>query len=226
QREIRGGVATFFTMAYIVVLNPLILSSAKDVTGKSLPISALTTSTALVAAVLTILMGVVGRYPFALAAGLGLNGVVAFQLASQMSWPAAMGVVVIEGLAITALVLTGFRQAVFEAVPLPLKHAISVGIGLFLAFIGFVDAGFVRRVPDAANSPVPVGMGLGGRLLGWPTLVFVVGLLIAIVLVARKTRGAILISIVVTTVFAVILNAIVDVTAQIAPGQPYNPKGW
>ncbi len=101
-----------------------------------------------------------------------------------------------------------------------------MGIGLFLAFIGFVDAGFVRRVPDAANSPVPVGMGIGGRLLGWPTLVFVVGLLIAIVLVARKTRGAILISIVVTTVFAVILNAIVDVSAQIAPGQPYNPKGW
>ena len=137
-----------------------------------------------------------------------------------------MGIVVIEGLAITALVLTGVRQAVFEAVPLALKHAISVGIGLFIAFIGFVDAGFVRRVPDAANSPVPVGLGVGGRLLGWPTLVFVVGLLVAIVLVARRVRAAILISIVVTTVFAIVLNAIVDVPAQIVPGQPYNPRGW
>ena len=226
QTELRGGLATFFTMAYIVVLNPIILSSAADVNGARLDFAQVASSTALVAAAMTILMGVVGRYPFALAAGLGLNTVVAFQLAGQMSWPAAMGVVVIEGLAITLLVLTGFRQAVFEAVPLPLKHAISVGIGLFLAFIGFVDAGFVRRLPDAANTPVPVGMGIGGRLLGWPTLVFVVGLLIAIVLVARRTRGAILISIVATTVFAVVLNAIVDVTAQIVPGQPYNAKGW
>src|SRR3954447_11994019 len=118
QREVRGGVATFFTMAYIVVLNPLILSSAKDVTGKSLPISALTTSTALVAAVMTVMMGVVGRYPFALAAGLGLNGVVAFQLASQMTWQAAMGVVVLEGMAITLLVVTGLRQRVIDAIPL------------------------------------------------------------------------------------------------------------
>ena len=175
QTELRGGLATFFTMAYIVVLNPIILSSAADVNGARLDFAQVASSTALVAAVMTILMGVVGRYPFAIAAGLGLNTVVAFQLASQMSWPAAMGIVVIEGLAITLLVLTGFRQAVFEAVPLPLKHAISVGIGLFLAFIGFVDAGFVRRLPDAANTPVPVGMGIGGRLLGWPTLVFVVG---------------------------------------------------
>jgi AGZA family xanthine/uracil permease-like MFS transporter len=226
QTELRGGLATFFTMAYIVVLNPIILSSAADVTGARLDFAEVASSTALVAAVMTILMGVVGRYPFAIAAGLGLNTVVAFQLAGQMSWAAAMGIVVIEGLVITALVLTGFRRAVFEAVPLALKHAISVGIGLFLAFIGFVDAGFVRRLPDAANTPVPVGMGIGGRLLGWPTLVFVVGLLLAIVLVARRTRAAILISIVVTTVFAVVLNAIVDVSAQIAPGQPFNPRGW
>ncbi|MEA2931292.1 MAG: adenine/guanine/hypoxanthine permease, partial [Actinomycetota bacterium] len=226
QTELRGGLATFFTMAYIVVLNPIILSSAADVSGAHLDFVQVASSTALVAAVMTILMGVVGRYPFAVAAGLGLNGVVAFQLASQMSWPAAMGIVVIEGLAITALVLTGFRQAVFEAVPLPLKHAISVGIGLFLAFIGFVDAGFVRRNPDAAGTPVPVNLGLNGRLLGWPTLVFVVGLLVTIVLVARKVRAAILLSIVGTTLFAIALNAIVDVRAQVVPGQPVEPRGW
>ncbi|MGH9263228.1 MAG: NCS2 family permease [Acidimicrobiales bacterium] len=226
RTEVRGGVATFFTMAYIVVLNPIILSGVADITGRRLDIGQAASSTALVAAVMTIAMGVVGRYPFAVAAGLGLNGVVAFQLASQMSWPAAMGIVVLEGLLITALVLTGVRQSVFDAVPLALKNAIAVGIGLFIAFIGFVDAGFVRRVPDAASSPVPVSLGVGGRLVGWPTLVFVVGLLVTVVLVARRVRAAILLSIVGTTIFAIILNAIVDVTAQIAPGQPYNPRGW
>src|SRR4051812_42935236 len=178
EREVRGGLATFFTMAYIVVLNPLILASAKDVNGHHLSLAQVATSTALVAAVMTVLMGVVGRYPFALAAGLGLNGVVAFQLAGQMSWPAAMGVVVMEGLVITGLVLTGLRSRIFDAIPLALKQAISVGIGLFIAFIGFVDAGFIRRNPDAAGTPVPVGLGTNGRLLGWPTVVFVVGLLL------------------------------------------------
>jgi AGZA family xanthine/uracil permease-like MFS transporter len=225
RTEVRGGVTTFFTMAYIVVLNPLILSGAADVTGRKLDLAQVATSTALVAAVMTILMGVVGKVPFAIAAGLGLNGVVAFQLASQMSWPAAMGIVVIEGLVITLLVLTGFREAVFDAVPRALKQAISVGIGLFIAFIGFVDAGFVRRIPDAASSPVPVNLGIGGRLLGWPTVVFAVGLLITAVLVARRVRAAMLIGIVTTTVFAIIVNAIADVPPQFGPGG-VNPRGW
>jgi AGZA family xanthine/uracil permease-like MFS transporter len=170
-------------------------------------------------------MGVVGKVPFALAAGLGLNGVVAFQLAGQMSWPAAMGIVVIEGLVITFLVLTGFRESVFDAVPLALKQAISVGIGLFIAFIGFVDAGFVRRIPDAANSPVPVNLGIGGRLLGWPTVVFAVGLVVTAILVARRLRAAMLIGIAATTVFAIIVNAIADVPPQFGPGGVH-PRGW
>ena len=225
RTEIRGGLATFFTMAYIVVLNPIILSGPEDATGARLPIEQVATSTALVAAVMTIVMGIAGRYPFAIAAGLGLNGVVAFQLASQMSWAAAMGVVVIEGIVITILVLTGFRGAVFEAIPLALKQAISVGIGLFIALIGFVDAGFVRRNPDALNTPVPVGLGTGGRLLGWPTVVFVFGLLLTSVLVARRVRGGILIGIVATTVFAMVINAIFDVPAQFGP-DGVNPQGW
>jgi AGZA family xanthine/uracil permease-like MFS transporter len=225
RTELRGGLATFFTMAYIVVLNPLILSSAKDAGGHQLSIAQLTTSTALVAAVMTMLMGLIGRYPFAVAAGLGLNGVVAFQLASQMSWAAAMGIVVLEGLVITALVLTGFREAVFEAIPLPLKRAISVGIGLFIALIGFVDAGFVRRNPDALGTPVPVNLGIGGRLLGWPTVVFVFGLLLTGVLVARRQRGAFLLGIVGTTIFAIVLNSIVDVPAQFSQAG-FNPRGW
>ena len=226
RRELRGGLTTFFTMAYIVVLNPIILSGAADVNGGRLDFAELTTATALVAAVMTLAMGVIGRYPIAIAAGLGLNGVVAFQLAGQMSWPAAMGIVVIEGLVIAALVVVGFREKVFDAIPLPLKQAISVGIGLFIAFIGFVDAGFVRRNPDALGTPVPVNLGIGGRLLGWPTLVFAVGLLLTAVLLARRVRAAILISILVTTAFAIALNAIVDVSAQFGPDGAFNPRGW
>jgi len=226
QREVRGGLATFFTMAYIIVLNPLILGSAQDVDGQRLDLGELTTSTALVAFTMTLLMGVVGRYPFAIAAGLGLNAVVAFQLAAQMSWPAAMGVVVLEGLIITLLVLTGLRQWVMDVIPLALKQAISVGIGLFIAFIGLVDAGIVRRIPDAANTSVPVQLGVGSRLIGWPTVVFVVGLLLTFVLFARRVRGAILIGIVVTAAFAILLNAIVDVGPRIDAAGNVNPAGW
>jgi len=226
DREVRGGFATFFTMAYIVVLNPLILAGAADVSGRRLDLGQLTTSTALTAAAMTLLMGLVARYPFAIAAGLGLNAVVAFQLASQMSWPAAMGIVVLEGLVILLLVLTGLREAVMDTIPLALKQSISVGIGLFIAFIGFVDAGFVRRVPDVANTPVPVGLGVGNRLIGWPTVVFCVGLLLMIVLFARRVRGAILLGIVGTTIFAIIVNAIADVPAAFGPDGKYNPAGW
>ncbi|HEY2958608.1 MAG TPA: NCS2 family permease [Actinomycetota bacterium] len=226
EREVRGGLATFFTMAYIVVLNPLILGGAKDAGGHQLDLGQLTTSTALVAAVMTFLMGVWGRYPFAIAAGLGLNAVVAFQLASRMSWADAMGLVVLEGLLITLLVATGLRQAIMDAIPLALKQSISVGIGLFIAFIGLVDAGFVRRVPDAANTVVPVELGIGNRLMGWPTLVFCVGLLLTVVLVALRLRGAILLSIVATTIFAIVVNAIADVPPQVDAAGHVTPTGW
>src|SRR5690606_15800963 len=146
-REIRGGLATFFTMAYIVVLNPLILSSATDKDGQTLGIPQVAAATALVAAVLTLLMGVVARFPLALAAGLGINALVAYEIAPQMTWADAMGLVVIEGVIITLLVLTGLRKAVFDAVPTGLKTAIAAGIGLFLVLIGLVDAGIVRRQP-------------------------------------------------------------------------------
>ncbi|HEV3400004.1 MAG TPA: NCS2 family permease, partial [Actinomycetes bacterium] len=226
EREIRGGLATFFTMAYIVVLNPLILGGAQDVNGQRLDLGQLTTATALVAAAMTLLMGVYGRYPFAIAAGLGLNAVVAFQLAAVMSWPAAMGIVVLEGLVITLLVLTGLREWVMNVIPLALKQSISVGIGLFIAFIGFVDAGFVRRIPDAANTTVPVQLGVGNRLIGWPTVVFAFGLLLTIALAVRRVRGAILIGIVASAVFAIILNSIVDVGPRGDAAGNVNPSGW
>lgn len=208
QREVRGGFATFFTMAYIVVLNPIILGSAKDMHGHVLSVAQLTTSTALVAAVMTALMGLVGNLPLAIATGLGLNSLVAFTLAPTMSWPDAMGLVVIEGLGIVLLVLTGLRQTILDAIPFALKQAISVGIGLFIAFIGLVDAGFVSRT---AVPPVPVQLGSTGRLDDWPIVVFAFGLLLTLVLLVRKVRGAILISIIASTVLAVIVNSLFTV---------------
>jgi adenine/guanine/hypoxanthine permease len=173
----------------------------------------------------TILMGVVGRFPLALAAGLGVNALVAYEIAPEMTWADAMGLVVIEGVLIAVLVLTGLRTAVFRAVPTQLKTAIGVGIGLFLMIIGLVDAGFVRRIPDAANTTVPVQLGIGGTLNSWPALVFVLGLLLTIVLFVRRVRGAILIGILATTVFAIIVEAIANVGPSFVNGQP-NPKGW
>lgn len=213
ERELRGGIVTFFTMSYIIVLNPLILGFALDIDGEVLGggtepnLAMIAAGTALVAGVMTILMGVVANYPLALATGLGLNAFVAFSVASQMTWADAMGLVVIEGLLILALVLTGFREAVFHAVPAQLKIAISVGIGLFIALIGFVDAGFVTRT-DAETNTVPVELGQGGELSGWPVAVFCFGLALVIALWVRRVRGAILISIAVTTVVALIVEAI------------------
>lgn len=229
-REVRGGVVTFFTMAYIVVLNPLILGSVTDIDGEYLGggtepnLAAIAAGTALVAGLLTILMGVVANYPLALATGLGLNALVAFSVASQMTWSDAMGLVVIEGLVILVLVLTGFRTAVFRAVPKQLKVAISVGIGLFIALIGFVDAGFVTRIPDAAKTTVPVQFGSDGNLSGWPVLVFGLGLLLMIALWARGVRGAILISILVMTAFSLLLEALGDHDwALTVPAWPDDP---
>ncbi|GAA5073037.1 AGZA family xanthine/uracil permease-like MFS transporter [Thermocatellispora tengchongensis] len=229
--EIRGGFATFFTMAYIVVLNPIIIAAVPDKTGQFLGDGAapnfplVAAATAFVAGVLTILMGVIGRVPFALAAGLGLNAFVAYSIASQMSWEDAMGLVVLEGIVILVLVLTGFRTAVFHAIPNALKTAISVGIGLFIALIGFVDAGFVRKTA-AGTVPVQLGSLGTGSLIGWPTLVFAVGLLATAFMVARKLKGAILIGILGTTVLAVIVEAIADVGPQVVDGKVVDPNAW
>ncbi|MBN6056172.1 NCS2 family permease [Nonomuraea sp. RK-328] len=224
SREIRGGLATFFTMAYIVVLNPIIIANGQDVEkqfigdGSAPNVALVAAGTAFVAGVMTILMGVVGRVPFAMAAGLGLNTFVTFNIAGVMSWEEAMGLVFLEGVIIAVLVLTGFRVAVFNAIPAQLKTAISVGIGLFIALIGFVDAGFVRRV---AVGP-PLEMGIKGTLTSWPILVFVVGLLATAALVARRVKGAILIGIVGTTVLAVIVEAL----SKAGPASAENPAGW
>ncbi|MBK1785398.1 NCS2 family permease [Prauserella cavernicola] len=213
SRELRGGLVTFVTMAYIIVLNPLILGSftdegpgAKtDSTGAILSVPQVAAVTALVAGVLTILMGVVANYPFAMAAGLGINALVAFTLAPQMTWAAAMGLVLVNGLVVLLLVVTGVRSMVFKAVPQPLKVGIAVGIGLFIALIGLVDAGFVTP-----GSGTPVQLGINGSIASWPTAVFVVTLVVMAILVARNVKGAILLGVLFGTVLAIVVEAIVN----------------
>ena len=220
SREIRGGIVTFFSMSYILVLNPAILSKASP-PGTEAQLAA---GTAFVAAIMTILMGVVANYPMAVAAGLGINAMVAYTLVGTqgMTYADAMGLIVIEGIIILVLVLTGFREAVFKAVPDQLKTAISVGIGLFIALIGLVDAKMVRR------GGTPLELGLGGSLQGWPVLVFLFGLFLMVVLHVRKVRGAILIGIASATVLAIIIDAVTHLgpyNDDTMPG-PDNLTGW
>ncbi|MCU1687476.1 MAG: transporter [Amycolatopsis sp.] len=210
-REVRGGVTTFVAMCYIVLLNPLILGASADITGAHLSTQQVTTATALAAGITTILMGLVGNAPLALAAGLGVNGVVAFQMAPTMTWAQAFGLVVLEGVCIVLMAVSGVRERIINAIPTPLKIAITVGIGLYIALVGLVSSGFVTRTPDAAHSTVPVRMGIGGHLVGWPIAIFCVGLLLMIVLISRAVPGAVLISILVATVLAVIVNSVFHV---------------
>ena len=198
--EIRGGVVTFVTMAYIVILNPIILSTA-DVDGTILTPAAVAASTALTAGFMTILFGIVTRLPFAFAAGLGINAFLAFSVVGQVTWGEAMALTIINGLIIVLLAATGLRKMIFDAVPVQLKLAITVGIGLFIAFIGFVNAGFVRT-----GGGTPLELGTAGSIATIDTLLFVVTLLLGGILIALKVKGAILIALVAGTVLAAIVN--------------------
>ena len=204
--EMKAGLATFMVMSYILFLNPIILSNmfAGDEAAAGAFIPAAAAATALIAGLLSILMGLVANYPIALAAGLGINGAVAFGLVlGQGLTPAgAMGVIVLEGLVVLLLVLVGLREAIMNAVPLGLKRAIGVGIGLFILFIGLVDAGVIINAPDASG-PVPVQFVFPNTTaLG----VFYIGLLITIVLFVRKVPAALVLSIIATTIIALILG--------------------
>ena len=230
-REIRGGLVTFFSMCYIVVLNPLIIGTVPDSTGMYLGggtepnLPAVAAGTALIAGLLSVFMGAWAKFPLALAAGLGLNAYLAYSVAPLpgMTWGGAMGLVLLEGVIILILVLTGFRRAVFEAVPPFLKTAIAVGIGLFIAFLGMYNAKFVTSATST-----PVQLGNDGSLTGWPTFVFVTGLLLMFILWVRKVPGAILISIITATVLAIVLERFLDLGAfSHADGADEgNPGGW
>ncbi|KJL22582.1 Guanine/hypoxanthine permease PbuG [Microbacterium oxydans] len=223
--EIRGGLVTFVTMAYIVILNPIILSGKPDVAGDVLSFNAVGAATALTAGVMTILFGLVTRLPFGFAAGLGINAFVAFSVVGQVTWPEAMALVMINGVVIVLLAATGLRKAIFDAVPFQLKIAITVGIGLFIAFIGFVNSGFVTAT--GASSP-PVGLGVNGSVATVPTLLFVITLLLTGILVALRIKGGMLIGLIGGTVLAVIVEAIWHIGARgfDDEGNVVNPGGW
>ena len=222
--EVRAGVVTFFAMAYIVLLNPLILGTGEDSAGTVLGIPQVAAATALVAGVMCILFGVVANYPFGIAAGLGLNTLVAVTLVGTegLTWAQAMGLVVIDGIIIVLLAVSGFRSAVFRAIPPSMKAAIGVGIGMFIAMIGFVDAGFVRRIPDAAMTTVPVQLGINGSIASWPTFVFILGLFICGFMVARRIPGGLFIGIVINTIIALIIERVTGAGSSAETG----PTGW
>ncbi len=202
RTEVLAGFTTFLTMSYIIFVNPLFLSFFGDpeLASKALPFSASLTATCLAAAVMCIVMGLVTNYPFALAPGMGLNAIVAYQMVAGMglSWPSAMGVIVMEGIIITILVITGFREAVMNSIPLSLKQAISVGIGLFIAFIGLVQAGFVQK-----SETTLVTLGTFDNLR---VVVAIFGLLLTAILLKVKVKGALLIGILGSTVLAIVVN--------------------
>ena len=216
--EIRGGLVTFVTMAYIVILNPIILGGTKDVAGAVLQNQQLAAVTALTAGVMTILFGLVARLPFAFAAGLGINSFLAVSVVGQLTWADAMGLVVINGLIIVLLSATGLRRMIMDAIPMELKIAITVGIGMFIAFIGLVDAGLVTS--SGVPSP-PVGLGVGGSIATVPVLLFVLTLLLAGILMARKVKAALLIALVSGTIVAMIVEAIWHLGSRVN-----NPGGW
>ncbi|ARF58167.1 NCS2 family permease [Streptomyces gilvosporeus] len=197
-RELRGGITTFMAMCYILLLNPVILGSVQDVKHHTLAQPALVTATAFGAALCTLLMGFIGKVPLALAAGLNVSAALTTQVVPNMTWPQAMGMCVMYGVVICLLVVTGLREMVMNAIPLPLKHAITMGIGMFVALIGLVKAGFV-----APGKGTPVTLGLTGELSGWPVLFFCFTLLLIFVLQARKVPGAILIGIIAGTVVSI-----------------------
>jgi adenine/guanine/hypoxanthine permease len=196
RTELLGGVATFLTMSYILFVNPAILSAA------GLPFSAVAVATAIAAAVTTAAMGLFSNLPFALAPGLGINAVVAFDivLGRKIAWPVAMSIIVIEGLIALILVLAGLRGAIMRAVPLPLKLSIGVGIGLFITLVGLREAGIV------VNNPA-TGIGLGD-LTGGPPLIALGGIAVAAVLVARGVRGAVIIGVLAATVLGLIFGVL------------------
>lgn len=218
--EVRGGLVTFIAMAYIIVLNPIILSGSADVSGQKLDFAQVSAVTSLAAGVMTILFGVIARLPFAFAAGLGINSFLATTVVGSVTWPEAMGLVVIDGLIIVVLAATGLRRLVFDAVPMELKLAITAGIGLFILFIGLVDAGFIGST-GLPSPPVGLGVTGSGSISTVPTVVFVVTLLATGILVVRKVRGGILIGLIAGTLLAMAIEAIWHLGPAIE-----RPGGW
>jgi adenine/guanine/hypoxanthine permease len=206
SRDTFAGMTTFVVMSYIIFVNPSILTAVKGPGGDTLPFAGVLASTCLVAGVMTILMGLYTNRAYALAPGLGINAIVAFTLVGtlHLSFPSAMGLIVLEGAVVTVLVLSGLRETIMRAIPLELKKAIAIGIGLFIAFIGFYNSGIVVK---ASSPDVPVTLA---RLTTWPVLVTIFGLALTIALRALRFRGDLLVGIIGTTALATLINELHD----------------
>ncbi|MEO8289453.1 MAG: NCS2 family permease, partial [Gaiellaceae bacterium] len=213
-RDTMAGFTTFIVMSYIIFVNPAILGfvGIEGLQGKGLPFDGVLASTCLVAGVMTIIMGLYTNRAYAIAPGLGINAVVAFSLVAGagLGFPEAMGIIVMEGALVTLLVLLGMREKVMSAIPLELKKAIAIGIGLFIAFIGLVNAGIVVR---GEGTPVTLA-----RFTTWPVLVTIFGLIVTLALRARGFRGDLLVGIVATTILATLINWGSNYDAFTTPG--------
>ena len=198
RTEVIAGLTTFMTMAYIIFVNPSILGT--EGTGLSIP--GVFFATCIAAAAASIAMGVFANFPIALASGLGLNAIVAFTLilGQQLPWQTAMAAVIVEGMLVTILVLTNLREMVLNAIPLSLKFAIAVGIGLFIAFVGLKNAGIVVADPVTY-------LRLGDFTQG-PVLLAAFGLVLTLALVARGFRGGIIVGIILTALVGMIFGVI------------------
>ena len=195
--EVRGGLTTFLVMSYILVVNAVILSQA------GVPFAAVAAATALLAGLFTIAMALWTNYPYAGAAGLGINAYVAFGLVLGLglTWQAAMGVILLEGIAICILMALGIRRRLIDAVPLTVKLAIGAGIGAFIFAIGVFNGGIAAAT---GNPAAPIGLG---NFASAPILVTLAGLIITVALYARNVKGSLLLGIVGATVVAFIVNA-------------------
>jgi adenine/guanine/hypoxanthine permease len=203
-RDTMAGATTFVVMSYIIFVNPLILTGvAHPPLGEPLAFSAVLTSTCLVAGAMSMLMGLATNYAYAIAPGMGLNAVVAYGLVAsgKASFPEAMGLVVLEGAAMVLLAVTGLRELIFKAIPLELKKAIAIGIGLFIAFIGLYNSGIIASDP---SSGTPVQLG---SFTTWPIFVTIFGLVFTFALRAIRFRGDLLVGIIGTTIVATIVNS-------------------
>jgi AGZA family xanthine/uracil permease-like MFS transporter len=213
-RDTMAGVTTFIVMSYIIFVNPSILSfvGIEGLEGAGLPFDGVLASTCLVAGVMTIVMGLATNRAYAIAPGLGINAVVAFSLVAGagLGFPEAMGIIVMEGALVTLLVLVGLREKVMRAIPLELKKAIAIGIGLFIALIGLVNAGIVVR-----GDGVPITLA---RFTTWPVLVTLFGIVLTLALRARGFRGDLLVGILATTVLATLINWATNYEAFTTPG--------
>ena len=213
-RDTVAGMTTFIVMSYIIFVNPQILGfvGIEGLEERGLPFAAVLTSTCLVAGVMTMIMGLYTNRAYAIAPGLGINALLAFGLVAGegLGFPEAMGIIVMEGALVTLMVLTGLREQVMNAIPLDLKKAIAVGIGLFIAFIGLYNAGII-----VTGAGTPVGLG---RLTTWTLFVAVFGIALTIILRAIRFRGDLIVAIIVTTIVATIVNWATDYETFTTPG--------